>query len=118
MIADAGMDLLRNFYADLYQKTQKDFTKLYKRRCSTDMLQLLKYVYIKRHDLKGHAWAIFSDNVVHKDADGFDYAYKGEGWYEVKIDTTKILVRVMGREKKKMQICGLANPVLRIGMLR
>mgnify|MGYP007092400407 CR=1 FL=1 len=117
MIADAGMDLLRNFYADLYQKTQKDFTKLYKRRCSTDMLQLLKYVYIKRHNLKGYAWAIFGDNAVHKNADGFDYAYKGEGWYEVKIDTTKILVRVTGREKKRMQICGLANPVLRIGML-
>lgn len=117
MIEEAGMDLLRNFYADLYQKTQKEFTKLYKKRCSTDMLRLLKYVYMQRHNVKGYAWAIFGNNAVHKNADNFDYAYNGEGWYIVKMDTNKIMVRITGREKKQLQICGLANPVLRIGML-
>ncbi len=117
MIEEAGMDLLRNFYADLYQKTQKEFTKLYKKRCSTDMLRLLKYVYMQRHNVKGYAWAIFGNNAVHKNADDFDYAYNGEGWYIVKMDTNKIMVRITGREKKQLQICGLANPVLRIGML-
>lgn len=81
------------------------------------MQRLLKYVYMQRHNVKGYAWAIFGNNAVHKNADDFSYAYNGEGWYIVKMDTNKIMVRITGREKKQLQICGLANPVLRIGML-
>ena len=68
------MLFLQKFYSDLYQLTNKEFTKKYKRHCSRDILDELKYKYRLYHGRKGYAWNIFTDNEKHA-ASEFRFAY-------------------------------------------
>ena len=70
----ARLLFLQKFYSDLYQLTNKEFTKKYKKNCSRDILDELKYKYRLHHGRKGYAWNVFTDNEKHA-ASEFRFAY-------------------------------------------
>ena len=101
------LNFLREFYADLYKVSLKDFTKQYRRRCSTDIEDQLQEVYENLHGSKGYAWFLFGDNNRH-DGTEFSYTPLEDNWYQVKADSSEISVRLNGLGKN-VQITGLIN---------
>jgi hypothetical protein len=70
----ARLLFLQKFYSDLYQLTNQDFTKKYKKHCSRDILDELKYKYRLHHGKKGYAWTVFTDNEKHAPSE-FRFTY-------------------------------------------
>ena len=109
------LKFLQTFYADLYQTNQKKFTRQYKYRCAEDVKKLMKDVYGQLHKgEKGYAWFVFGDNARHKGTD-FSFNCIESNWYEVKMDTNKVFVRLSGKSKD-VTITGIYNPQFKLGL--
>ena len=65
---------LQQFYTDLYRLPNAGFTKKYKKCCSQEMLDEIKYVYRRDHGSKGYGWYVFTDNERHAGGD-FRFTY-------------------------------------------
>jgi len=108
------LSFLQDFYSDLYQKSQKDFTHQYKSHCCFDIQRALKNVYAQIHQgHKGYAWCVFGDNVKHDSTD-LKFTHMGNSlynhnWFKVKLDTNYVLLQLDGLEKKKIKIVKLVN---------
>ena len=117
---------LTAFYVDLYSMTQKDFTKKYRRKCTSSIKYAMKGIYEAHHGTQGYAWGIFGDKAVHTEKDiscsqpDNEAFYKGEiapfarndnPWYVVQLGKNSVKLKLEGTGKHIL-ITSLINPVL------
>lgn len=62
----ARKQFLQQFYTDLYQLPEADFTQKYRRTCSADIVRSLRAGYEATHGgQKGQYWGYFTDGLQH-----------------------------------------------------
>ena len=124
------IDFLRSFYNDLYEISQKDFTKKYKYHIADNILKTIEDLYFETYGRKGYYWTIFGDNKIHngqdfsftqygktlKPEETYAYYDNDNPWYKVTMGDNAVDIRVKG-ENGDVIITGLRNRLLNITIL-
>ena len=124
------MTFLKGFYEDLYSMPHTEFTKKYKKHCSTAIKDAMQSIYEQNHGAKGYTWAIFGDNAIHTGKDiscsqpegksvdqneKYPYYWLDNPWYLVQLGGNAVKIRLMG-EGKDIVINSIVNPMFDIAL--